>query len=486
MKYIKFFLLSPFILLIVFTTFSCKQEITSKIPVTTNSEKALEYYNEGAALAQKLRGQEAVYYYLKAIAEDKDFAMAYMQLALVQTTPKLIFKYIDKAKSLSKNVSEGERLTILAVEANFNNDHEKQNNYYLELIEKYPNDEMVQSTYGNFLYFLPKYKSAIKHLKKAIAINPELSQPYNMLGYSYRQLGDFDEAEKYFKRYIELIQNDPNPYDSYAELLLKKGEFEESIKYYRHALEIQPKYIASIIGISTNLTLLEKHEDACSELERIESLSNDPGDLKRMHYAKAVVNVDIGNFERAIMEINNNISISKSIDDDLAIGGDLRNLGVLYFMSGDYEDALKYSEKTIEYFEKADISQDLKYYMRRQLFVIAGWVAYFEKDIDALKKYKDKYQSSAQKTMNPNEIRNVHELAGHINLLEENYADAIFEYKQADQHNPIILYLIGTAYEELGDTDKARQIYESVAHFNSLNDIAYAYIRKIALAKLNE
>ena len=222
MKYIKFFLLSPFILLIVFTTFSCKQEITSKIPVTTNSEKALEYYNEGAALAQKLRGQEAVYYYLKAIAEDKDFAMAYMQLALVQTTPKLIFKYIDKAKSLSKNVSEGERLTILAVEANFNNDHEKQNNYYLELIEKYPNDEMVQSTYGNFLYFLHKYKSAIKHLKKAIAINPELSQPYNMLGYSYRQLGDFDEAEKYFKRYIELIQNDPNPYDSYAELLLKK------------------------------------------------------------------------------------------------------------------------------------------------------------------------------------------------------------------------------------------------------------------------
>ena len=486
MKYIKFFLLSPFILLIVFTTFSCKQEITSKIPVTTNSEKALEYYNEGAALAQKLRGQEAVYYYLKAIAEDKDFAMAYMQLALVQTTPKLIFKYIDKAKSLSKNVSEGERLTILAVEANFNNDHEKQNNYYLELIEKYPNDEMVQSAYGNFLYFLPRYKSAIKHLKKAIAINPELSQPYNMLGYSYRQLGDFDEAEKYFKRYIELIQNDPNPYDSYAELLLKKGEFEESIKYYRRALEIQPKYIASIIGISTNLTLLEKHEEACSELERIESLSNDPGDLKRMHFAKAVVNVDIGNFERAIMEINNNISISKSIDDDLAIGGDLRNLGVLYFMSGDYEDALKYSEKTIEYFEKADISQDLKYYMRRQLFVIAGWVAYFEKDIDALKKYKDKYQSSAQKTMNPNEIRNVHELAGHINLLEENYADAIFEYKQADQHNPIILYLIGTAYEELGDADKAREIYESVAHFNSLNDIAYAYIRKIALAKLNE
>ena len=47
-------------------------------------------------------------------------------------------------------------------------------------------------------------------------------------------------------------------------------------------------------------------EDAYSELGRIDSLSNDPGDLKRMHYAKAVANVDIGNFERAIKEINDN------------------------------------------------------------------------------------------------------------------------------------------------------------------------------------
>ena len=485
MKYMKLFFSTTLIVLIVITTFSCKQESTSKIPVTTKSEKALEYFSEGIALSQKLRGQEAVYYYLKAIAEDKDFALAYMQLALVQTTPKLRFKYLDKAKSLSKNVSEGERLAILAVEAQFNNDQEKQNNYYLELIEKYPNDEMVQSIYGSFLYFLPKYKSAIKHLKRALEINPELSQPYNMLGYSYRQLGDYEEAEKYFKQYIDIISDDPNPYDSYAELLLKKGEFEKSIDLYRKALEIQPSFIASIIGISTNLTLLERHEEACKELEQIEVISKDPGDLKRMHYAKAVVNVDIRNFERAIKELNENISISKSIDDDLAIGHDLTNLGVLYLMNGNYDDALKYSEKSIDYFEKANISQDLKYFMRRQLFVVAGWVAYFEKDIVILKKYKDKYQSSAQKTMNLGEVRNVHELAGHINMLEENYVDAIYEYKQANQENPMILYLIGTAYEELGDVDNAREIYELVAHFNSLNDMRFAFIRKTALAKLN-
>ena len=155
-------------------------------------------------------------------------------------------------------------------------------------------------------------------------------------------------------------------------------------------------------------------------------------------------------------------------------------------MNGNYDDALKYYEKSMEYFERSNISQDLKYYVRRQLFVSAGRVAYFKKDINTLKKYKDKYKSSAQKTMNSNEIRNVHELAGHIKLLEANWVEAIYEYKQANLENPIILYLTGTAYEELGDVDEAREIYESVAHFNSLNDMNFAYIRKTALAKLND
>ena len=61
-----------------------------------------------------------------------------------------------------------------------------------------------------------------------------------------------------------------------------------------------------------------------------------------------------------------------------------------------------------------------------------------------------------------------------------------FELKQADQENAVLLYYIGTAYEELGDYRKAQKIYESVAHFNSLNDLNYAYIRKTALEKLAE
>ena len=473
------------IMAISFALFNCNNQKPSKIPITTKSEKALEYYTEGLLLTEKLRGQEAVYFYLKALAEDNEFAMAYLQMAQVQTTPKLFFKYLTKAKSLIKHVSEGERLLILATEAGANNAQEKQNEYFIELIEQYPRDEWAHNLYANFLFNLQKYKKAITHYKSALEINPDFSQPYNMLGYSYRRLGDFQQAENYFKKYIDIIKDDPNPYDSYAELLLKMGKFETSIEYYRKALEIKPNYTASIIGIASNLVLLDRHEEACKELERIEEISTNSGDLKRMHFAKAVVNVDIRNFEKAIKELKTNVTISDSINDDLALGQDLVNLGNIYLMYEKPDKALKYYEKSMDYFEKSNISQDLKYYIRRQLFVSAGRVAFYKKDLNILKKYAEKYKSSAQRTMNPSEIRSTHELLGYISLLEENYFLAIKEFEQADKQNPIILYLVGTAYEELGDFDKAQQIYKSVAYFNSLNDLNYAFIRKIALSKLN-
>ena len=466
---------------------NCTKSTSNNIPVTTKSAKALEYYNEGLGLAEKFRQQEAVYFYLKALAEDDEFAMAYLQMVQMQTVPKQRLKYFNKAITFIDKVSEGERLYLLAAQAGINNDREKENNYYLELLDNYPNDEHAHTAYAEFLFFQAQnYKTAIKHYEKALKINPEFSQPYNMLGYSYRRLGDLNKAEIYFKQYIDIIQDDPNPYDSYAELLLKKGEFDESIEYYRKALDLQPNFISSILGIASNLMVQNKPVEAINELANIEALSNDPGELKRMHIAKAVINVDSGNFDEAIDELKMNISISKEIKDNISLGNDLVNLGDVHLMSGKLGGALKYYEKSMEYFERSNISQDLKYYIRRQLFTNAGHIAYFKKDVELLRENLEKYQSSAKNTMNPDEIRNLHELNGLAHILEENYFDTIAELKQANQENPIILYLIGTAYEELGDVKKAQEIYQTVAHFNSITDLNYAFIRKTALAKLGD
>ena len=85
--------------------------------------------------------------------------MAYVQLATVQTTPKLVFKYLDKAKSLIGDISKGEELTILAIEAGINSELEKQNNYFLKIIDLYPEDALAHMNYGGFLYGLSSVRA---------------------------------------------------------------------------------------------------------------------------------------------------------------------------------------------------------------------------------------------------------------------------------------------------------------------------------------
>src|SRR6185436_16674608 len=104
----------------------------------------------------------------------------------------------------------------------------------------------------------PGLAGAVEEFKKATAINAQFSQPYNMMGYSYRALMKYTDAEQAFKAYVALIPGDPNPHDSYAELLMKMGRFDDSIANYRKALSLDPNFVASYIGIGNDQVFMGK------------------------------------------------------------------------------------------------------------------------------------------------------------------------------------------------------------------------------------
>jgi tetratricopeptide (TPR) repeat protein len=200
----------------------CGQD--GKMPITTDSDRALEYYIQGRDLAEKLRGQESIEYFEQAVAEDPDFAMAYLNLSLVSPTNKMFFENLDRATALADRVSEGERLYILGLEAGVNAFIMEQRDYYSQLVEAYPNDERAHNLLGNHYFGQQEFEAAIEEYEKATAINPDFSPVYNQLGYAQRFLENYDAAEAAFMKYIELIPDDPNPYDSYAELLMRPGD----------------------------------------------------------------------------------------------------------------------------------------------------------------------------------------------------------------------------------------------------------------------
>ena len=93
----KIFNLSSLLLRLTISTLfliiiSCAKTEEGKIPITTSSNEALKYYLQGRALAEKLRGQESIQFFEKAIAEDTNFAMGYMNLSFVVPSAKEFFE----------------------------------------------------------------------------------------------------------------------------------------------------------------------------------------------------------------------------------------------------------------------------------------------------------------------------------------------------------------------------------------------------------
>jgi Flp pilus assembly protein TadD len=73
-----------------------------------------------------------------------------------------------------------------------------------------------------------KYADAIPLLNKAVKANPKSADAYNYLGYSYRQLGQFDSAMEYYNTALSL-----------------QPKHLGANEYYNTALSLQPKHLGA-------------------------------------------------------------------------------------------------------------------------------------------------------------------------------------------------------------------------------------------------
>ena len=194
-----------FLVILILPVFfiACESET---IPLTTNSEKARQEFLIARYLFEKLRYQDARPYLEKSIEEDSSLALAYLFLAQLETNTNERFALIEKAKSLSENVSRGERLIIMGFEAATFGYSKKQMQYFQELVEAYPNDLQALLTLANFYFGQREYDRALVYYKRMVQIDPSFSITYNQMGYVYRYHENYAAAEESFKKYIIFFQ----------------------------------------------------------------------------------------------------------------------------------------------------------------------------------------------------------------------------------------------------------------------------------------
>ncbi|MEO9476269.1 MAG: hypothetical protein ABJG41_12065 [Cyclobacteriaceae bacterium] len=276
------------------------------IPITTRSELASAYYEQADSLENILENDKAKALYLRAVAEDSSFAMAWMRAAMIVDDYGDRKEYLGEAMKYLSDVSEGERLWIEARNAFYGSGKEEDEFQNFKQLQKlYPADARSNYLFGyaNRHHGQSNDSLAIYYYKRAIGLNPKLAVAQNELCYAHLELREYEKAKNAIEAYIELIPNHPNPYDSYAEIFMRMGKHAESIAAYQKVLELDRNYAWGYMGLAANYNYLGEFEKARRHLRICDTLSLSDYQYRHMWKGTLVSYIEEGLIDSAVVTL---------------------------------------------------------------------------------------------------------------------------------------------------------------------------------------
>ena len=467
-------LITTTLILFVFLLTGCEKD---KIAITTSSENARQEFITGRDLFEKLQFREASEHLEKAIALDSNFVMAYLYLSILQQNPAVRHQYIKKAKSAMEDVSEGERLSVLAAEAEMNGNRKAHEKYLQEIVEAYPRDERALTNLGTYYLAYQKFEKALIYFKRAIEANPAYPTVYNQIGYVYRYLDDYQAAEESFKKYIALIPDNPNPYDSYAELLLKMGEYDVSMETYQKALELDPDFDYSHFGLASNLIYMKEYNKARNQLKRMAKIASSDEQVIRAYYGSAITYFAEGNLRDGLNEIDAIIRISEKNSNTVHV---IRNYYTKARILAEFdkiEEAWQTMKEGQSLLPKAETTPEIEHNLKQLYLFNAAYIAVKQNDLKSAKEYAEQYNALTENDDNPIMLRAGSSLQGLIAFYEKDYSTAIEKFEKADLNDPLNMFWLARAQMESGQTEQAILNLKKVIKYNGLASINYILTR---------
>jgi tetratricopeptide (TPR) repeat protein len=85
-------------------------------------------------------------------------------------------------------------------------------------------------------------RSARENFRKAVAADPEMKEGWNMVGYTSRRLGEYEESLKAYEKALALAPNYPEAIEYRAELYLVTGRLAQTKEAYAELLKLEPSY----------------------------------------------------------------------------------------------------------------------------------------------------------------------------------------------------------------------------------------------------
>ncbi|MFB0515818.1 MAG: tetratricopeptide repeat protein [Candidatus Neomarinimicrobiota bacterium] len=458
------------------------------IPITTPSEKAQQIFLDARQAYENIRLVEARILFSKAIRKDPDFALAYLYLARSTDDPEERESSMKRAVALESGVSKGEQLLIDAYRAYLlESNRELWGKRIRELARKYPRDKRANHELGIvYFYNYDELDKAITYYLKAIAIDADYAPTYNMLGYSYRRKGEYEQAKEAFQNYIRLIPDEPNPYDSMADLLTKMGRFEEAIDYYQMAIERDPTFTPSQGKTGINLVFMGRYEDGRAAIQTAVETAVTPS-YKIMEMGRIARSyIYEGEYQRALAQLDTVIQAAAAANlPQFVADGHLAKC-ILQIQKQDIDAAEQSLAACREMMQATGFPTLERQAFERATQLREAYIAAKRKHFEAALAGAAQLKTDIEAGHNPDEMKNIYfPLMGLIYFEQGSYEKAIEYFQQADQENPLILYHYGLSEAGAGHQDRAAELYYKAAHWNE-DYFSYALVRAKALAAIKD
>jgi TolB-like protein/Flp pilus assembly protein TadD len=222
------------------------QEKDLILQIPTDNPLAYDYYLKGKQYRSDLKYNLAIEMYNKAIEQDPQFTLAYLERASLysviyfikgrnytgnwQNFDNLAKADLEKALILSPNSPE-----VKLEQANqlyrFDRDHDKALALLDEIKTQMPNNPGFFALRSNILQRKGKWEESLAERQKSILLDPFNSGSYNDLGDTYRLLRRYPEAMECFNKPELLGRNDlSNKKMKFLTILLWKGDVKEALK----------------------------------------------------------------------------------------------------------------------------------------------------------------------------------------------------------------------------------------------------------------
>ena len=483
--------LTPYLLVtFLFVMMACQSPKTAEalypdneIPISSNSEEAIQELVTGLAILDQGNGQNAKPHFEKALALDSDFVSAQMYRAFTSNSLTDWSENRDKFLAMRDKANDGEKIMMDILLAGMENDNPKELELSKQLVEKYPYSARAHENLAGAYNGMNETEKARAQYAKAIELNPEFIPAISNLGASYLFTSpkDFAKAQEFMEKVVEMIPESSRAHIDLGDCYRAQNNLEKALTSYIKAGELDPNDQVAFSKAGHANSFLGNFDEARKNFQNARAVSEFgtgsydfeaftylyEGDYKKalaflMESAKGVDAMDIPESNKTGTKVNCTFDCA-----------------IIAMHHGDTDHLKEVVELMRPLSAQVGKDSGSKATVINQKANMQYWDAIAsasEGNYEEAVAKAEMIKTTLESSNNPNKMRRYDRAMAFINYKQENYEKALEHASKLNPDNVYDRYWMAHANKMAGNTDKAMEIFKEIAD-NNFNSVGYALIR---------